>query len=662
MGNLGFDISLPEAQEPKNESTNLDSSKDFKNVRSVLSKFANLSPQLPQAKPVNLNTYPKSKVSEVGRGNDNNLESELTSFKKEISKDSNILSDISKQSKNFENFSTLLQDDSKNQVSKISNSTNSLNDFQDLKPKIDRIEASNEVKSPEETNVQSLNSFSRFKPTEKDPYKVENTSFKDHSRWLSSLSTSFSNSYESGMENLGKFIHNNYDKATVDKDAERGFWNFKWTNIYTKPGEEKEYSWNSKQYAKELAKSKVISFEYDRLFKQTSKINTDTSKSNRVHWKHGLIGSNWKKAEEDLGSFLKKINSTLWKDLGGSLVDAGLEYAANWAKSLTSFLNAERKTSSDEDYKFNTIVFGKGIQPLNEPYKRILGSEIVGDSGKDDKNLFFQKNNLLGRKKFSTGELVDIAMRSRLDADELPGFTQLISFSPLLSQSQYNLYIRNVKDENIKRSVGDFFKDTELRKESWINFRLQDFTIPKYERPSSNSNYGVAALDLILSLQPTADHKTEISIICDKNLDEFAELLEITGNTIKLADDQDNVKYNLSAVSEAINTKNTEAILEIINGREIFKSLWMENLEWRLHAKGIPALPDNTLSKPPVLEYYALPVFYLSNFKFLDFSSDFTFKSDSANFLTFKATVSWTKMNIVWVVPRDEYYSELVPK
>lgn len=295
---------------------------------------------------------------------------------------------------------------------------------------------------------------------------------------------------------------------------------------------------------------------------------------------------------------------------------------------------------------------------------------------------------------------IDLVERALIDLVQPQGESfkngyihEMVSKNPLLSTSQYHLFIKPLKENNsittayyndgghvletanvtgIKNldKTTRWLNSTESHYDldnqgnfanekthysagsAWKNFRIKGLPIGSFDRQSAGINYGVQILNLIPNLQADSDYKAEITIICDRALDELEYLNLITGVGIYKGPGDYNPTskatkvFNLSAVSDSDYSYCDDAYLRIRNGRDLMKSLFAEELN-----------RDFGESEEIQAIYYKVPVFHFHKFRIINTSNSFKFEHSNHKPLELKATVTWSRLNIDWEDPLDIYYS-----
>lgn len=236
--------------------------------------------------------------------------------------------------------------------------------------------------------------------------------------------------------------------------------------------------------------------------------------------------------------------------------------------------------------------------------------------------------------------LQDISFADQ-DRDNSSFLKELMRKDPLLSQSQFSLYIYNPFEEDkypAKRWNDKVVKSPKNRHEPTYDskvhlieslknlrgFRLKSFEIPETSRNSTVNSYGNSALSLLSNSQASSDHTAIVTFICDKKLKELKDLIELTGNGLLIkqelaSDESSTLVYDLSSIADNHNGYVTEAMLQIENGAQIINALLnsddRENAIWK---KYIPLYQRSTakdpLNEPSMLGITPQPV-DLSNFK-----------------------------------------------
>lgn len=253
--------------------------------------------------------------------------------------------------------------------------------------------------------------------------------------------------------------------------------------------------------------------------------------------------------------------------------------------------------------------------------------------------------------------------------DNTAAFFEMISSQdPLLSQHQFLMQIE----------TGEGLLDPVLFSKGYANYRILGITIPGYKRPTQDTFYGNSLYSALTALQATHEHVAEFTIYIDRHFKALSSLITVTGTTIL---NKDTACYNLSTVSESAkwNANLGTVKLYVLNGRDLNKSLFFENLEWQLNettaAKFLKDLDgtsadsdgnnsdgSNNDTTNIVHRYNQLPVFTFHNFRFINTDYDFKFSSNSGEPFQIKATVTWTDMQIDMRDATDLYYVEATAK
>lgn len=488
-------------------------------------------------------------------------------------------------------------------------------------------------------------------------------------------------------------------------------------------------------------------------------------KGNYVTLKAMQDAKDWK----EFGESFKKIfgSKKFWGEVLGSVTDAGIEWGKDVAKSLINNFFGGKEKMPDPS-KYNTIVFGEGLTDFKDTYKDLLGNEPGFETKKPGKKLEFwnkQKgieaettdyylekigNTIVQIKKSATtreteakqkagkdkswidknrskiedtveaivdrdggiaGEfenamISQIATQKHQIVDQSAAIKEMISQDPLLSQYQFDLQIppRKIKvGEEVRSALSSSMYQQNDTENGYTNYRVKGITFPAYKRKVTDTHYGVHTLSTHTDLYASADHTATISIVVDKKMEVLEKLIgNMTGNGHVAAN-----YINLSTVSSAdASNDQTIATLTIRNGRDLAKSIFMENPDWRLDqeqnigtaqdktgydttgtnfdtsselAKQAKEARDNgneekakklekkaeaaknkdltTHVKKMVLSYNLLPKFKFSGFKFINLDYSFNFDTESGNVFEIKATVTWSKAEIIMQPAYDVYYA-----
>lgn len=488
-------------------------------------------------------------------------------------------------------------------------------------------------------------------------------------------------------------------------------------------------------------------------------------KGNYVTLKAMQDAKDWK----EFGESFKKIfgSKKFWGEVLGSVTDAGIEWGKDVAKSLINNFFGGKEKMPDPS-KYNTIVFGEGLTDFKDTYKDLLGNEPGFETKKLGKKLEFwnkQKgieaettdyylekigNTIVQIKKSATtreaearqkagkdeswidknrskiedtveaivdrdggiaGEfenamISQVATQKHQIVDQSAAIKEMISQDPLLSQYQFDLQIptRKIKvGEEFRPALSSSMYQQNDTESGYTNYRVKGITFPAYKRKVTDTHYGVHTLSTHTDLYASADHTATISIVVDKKMEVLEKLIgNMTGNGHVAAN-----YINLSTVSSAdASNDQTIATLTIRNGRDLAKSIFMENPDWRLDqeqnigtaqdktgydttgtnfdtsselAKQAKEARDNgneekakkledkakkaeyqSLTKPckpMVLSYNLLPKFKFSGFKFINLDYSFNFDTESGNVFEIKATVTWSKAEIIMQPAYDVYYA-----
>ena len=299
-----------------------------------------------------------------------------------------------------------------------------------------------------------------------------------------------------------------------------------------------------------------------------------------------------------------------------------------------------------------------------------------------------------------------VATQKHQIVDQSAAIKEMISQDPLLSQYQFDLQIptRKIKvGEEVRSALSSSMYQQNDTENGYTNYRVKGITFPAYKRKVTDTHYGVHTLSTHTDLYASADHTATISIVVDKKMEVLEKLIgNMTGNGHVAAN-----YINLSTVSSAdASNDQTIATLTIRNGRDLAKSIFMENPDWRLDqeqnigtaqdktgydttgtnfdtsselAKQAKEARDNgneekakkledkaeaaknkdltTHVKKMVLSYNLLPKFKFSGFKFINLDYSFNFDTESGNVFEIKATVTWSKAEIIMQPAYDVYYA-----
>lgn len=251
-------------------------------------------------------------------------------------------------------------------------------------------------------------------------------------------------------------------------------------------------------------------------------------------------------------------------------------------------------------------------------------------------------------------------------------FEMLSSQDPLLSQHQFLMQIE----------TGEGLLDPVLFSKGYANYRILGITIPGYKRPTQDTFYGNSLYSALTALQATHEHVADFTIYIDRHFKALSSLITVAGTTIL---NKDTASYNLSTVSESAkwNANLGTVKLYVLNGRDLNKSLFFENLEWKLNETTAAAFKkdldgtstgsdgnnsdtdsngNNNDTTNIVHRYSQLPVFTFHNFRFINTDYDFKFSSNSGEPFQIKATVTWTDMQIDMRDATDLYYVKATAK
>lgn len=490
-------------------------------------------------------------------------------------------------------------------------------------------------------------------------------------------------------------------------------------------------------------------------------------KGNYVTLKAMQDAKDWK----EFGESFKKIfgSKKFWGEVLGSVTDAGIEWGKDAVKSLFGNLLGGKEKMPNPS-KYNTIVFGEGLTDFKDVYKDLLGNEPGFETKKSGKKLEFwnkqkgikaetddyylekigntivqirksattkeaeakqkagKEESWIDKNKSKIEDTVDaiidrdggiagefenamisqVATQKHQVVDQSAAIKEMVSQDPLLSQYQFDLQIptREIKvGEEVKTALSPSMYQQNDTGNSYTNYRVKGITFPAYKRKVTDTYYGVHTLSTHTDLYASADHTATISIVVDKKMDVLEKLIgNMTGNGHVAAN-----YINLSTVSTAdAPNDQTIATLTIRNGRDLAKSIFMENPDWKLdqpqsigtaqektgydttgnnfvdnssekltkkaeeaEAKGNKEKAEKLKAKAEkaknkdltsvcaamVSSYNLLPKFKFSGFKFINLDYNFNFDTESGNVFEIKATVTWSKAEIIMQPAYDVYYA-----
>ena len=580
---------------------------------------------------------------------------------------------------------------------------------------------------------------------------------------------SFGEEYVKGSKNLSMFASwgegaNDLDKSFKIADDIGVFFGSESKQDFTDSGQLINLS-GSEAYGSD---STSFHFEWGDKTLGISDLNSEmlanskmVGKGNYVTLKAMQDAKDWKEFGE---SFNKIFGSKkFWGEVLGSVTDAGIEWGKDVAKSLINNFFGGKEKMPDPS-KYNAIVFGEGLTDFKDTYKDLLGNEPGFETKKSGKKLEFwnkQKgikaetddyylekigNTIVQIKKSATTKkaeekeeeswidknrskiedtvdaIVDrdggiagefenamisqVATQKHQIVDQSAAIKEMISQDPLLSQYQFDLQIptRKIKvGEEVRSALSSSMYQQNDTENGYTNYRVKGITFPAYKRKVTDTHYGVHTLSTHTDLYASADHTATISIVVDKKMEVLEKLIgNMTGNGHVAAN-----YINLSTVSSAdASNDQTIATLTIRNGRDLAKSIFMENPDWRLdQEQNIGTAQDKTgydttgtnfdtsselakqakeardngneekakkledkakkaeyqsltkTRKPMVLSYNLLPKFKFSGFKFINLDYSFNFDTESGNVFEIKATVTWSKAEIIMQPAYDVYYA-----
>lgn len=580
---------------------------------------------------------------------------------------------------------------------------------------------------------------------------------------------SFGEEYVKGSKNLSMFASwgegaNDLDKSFKIADDIGVFFGSESKQDFTDSGQLINLS-GSEAYGSD---STSFHFEWGDKTLGISDLNSEmlanskmVGKGNYVTLKAMQDAKDWK----EFGESFKKIfgSKKFWGEVLGSVTDAGIEWGKDVAKSLINNFFGGKEKMPDPS-KYNAIVFGEGLTDFKDTYEDLLGNEPGFETKKSGKKLEFwnkQKgikaetddyylekigNTIVQIKKSATTKkaeekeeeswidknrskiedtvdaIVDrdggiagefenamisqVATQKHQLVDQSAAIKEMITQDPLLSQYQFDLQIptRKIKvGEEVKPALSSSMYQQSDTENGYTNYRVKGITFPAYKRKVTDTHYGVHTLSTHTDLYASADHTATISIVVDKKMEVLEKLIgNMTGNGHVAAN-----YINLSTVSSAdASNDQTIATLTIRNGRDLAKSIFMENPDWRLDqeqnigtaqdktgydttgtnfdtsselAKQAKEARDNgneekakkledkaeaaktkdltTHVKKMVLSYNLLPKFKFSGFKFINLDYSFNFDTESGNVFEIKATVTWSKAEIIMQPAYDVYYA-----
>lgn len=256
-------------------------------------------------------------------------------------------------------------------------------------------------------------------------------------------------------------------------------------------------------------------------------------------------------------------------------------------------------------------------------------------------------------------------------------FRNWITKNPLLGQHQFNLTIKSLANSKITKSLDDI----DILEKN-LTFRVQGIKIPGIKRNVSNTTYGHSLFSNINNLQADVENKADLEIICDKNLDTLEYIIRLAGLGVceNFNENNQTKVYDLSTICDSnFNEESYNcAILDVYNGRDLAKAIYMENPEWEFEETGITKKVLNidylldaktnssedqkqSSSTSEKVVYAMLPQFTFENFKIVNMDYSFSFEAgSSAKLLKLKTTCTWSKMYINWVSPEKRFYDETV--
>lgn len=359
--------------------------------------------------------------------------------------------------------------------------------------------------------------------------------------------------------------------------------------------------------------------------------------------------------------------------------------------TLKNVLNALIPDIKSKDIKKLKTRFNNDDSLLSATIQDIIGKPVVDKleqkyyEGKEEKTKVVGKyQHIVAGDIASVLELAIVKklgistehkVRERQDLSNL--FKSWITSNPLLGQHQFNLTIKSLANLKITKDLVDV---NTIEKN--LTFRVQGIKIPDIKRNVSNMSYGHSLFSNINNLQASTENKADLEIICDKNLDTLEYIIRLAGLGVceNFNENTQTKTYDLSTISDSNFNEETYncAFLDIYNGRDLAKSVYMENLEWEFEKTGITKkalnidylldAKTNTLadqkqssSTSEKVVYAMLPQFYFENFKIVNVDYSFSFEAgSSAKLLKLKTTCTWSKMYIDWVSPERYFYDTVV--
>lgn len=340
----------------------------------------------------------------------------------------------------------------------------------------------------------------------------------------------------------------------------------------------------------------------------------------------------------------------------------GIDAGANWLKNnMNPGISPAANIVNIKIVKQGGIVFEGPLWKTDDieyQFNRLQDKKLIdGDSHKDASILFrklCQENPLISGYQF------DLYINDKAEDKELEKLNKTVRWSGGHSE-----------DRKIPYTIGDSKTlpgDTkDLFTSAWQNYRASGLTIPSIGRNTSKINYGYTAFSVISNSQSGFEHKAELTITCDKALDELVYLTQITGTGMKLGTDLFDLT-TIADVSSKHRGNGGTAILQVRDGRALTEYLDF-NEQGDLVDVIKPAQKQNDSGKSTGentgIEWAYTVQFIFEKFKIINTDYEFVFDSTSNNtLLNIKATVTWTRMQIARVQNNISYDPKVaeVPK
>lgn len=331
----------------------------------------------------------------------------------------------------------------------------------------------------------------------------------------------------------------------------------------------------------------------------------------------------------------------------------GIDAGANWLKkNMSPDISPAANIVNIKIVKQGGIVFEGPLWKTDDieyQFNRLQDKKLIdGDSNKDASILFkklCQENPLISGYQF------DLYINDKAEDKELEKLNKTVRWSGGHSEDRKIPY--EISDS--KTVPGD---TKDLFTSAWQNYRASGLTIPSIGRNTSKVNYGYTAFSVISNSQSGFEHKAELTITCDKALDELVYLTQITGTSMKLDTDLFDLT-TIADVSSKHRGNGGTAILQVRDGRALTEYLDF-NEQGDLVDVIKPAQKQNDSGKSTGentgIEWAYTVQFIFEKFKIINTDYEFVFDATSNNtLLNIKATVTWTRMQIVRVQNNISY-------